>query len=110
MIFYGTRAKNIHNGQIKNVKCPHCENETSMTYSIYGKYAHVYWIPFFPIGNVGVTECNSCKRTYEIKELPENIKMKYHNEKEKDGVKTPIWFFSGLFIVAILVLYFSLVN
>ena len=103
MIFYGTRAKNIHNGQIKNVKCPNCENETSMTYSIFGKYAHVYWIPFFPIGKVGIIECNSCKRTYEIKELPENIKVKYEREKEKSGIKTPIWFFSGLFIIATLI-------
>lgn len=110
MIFYGTRAKNILNGQIKNVKCPNCENETSMTYSIFGKYAHVYWIPFFPISKIGITVCNSCKRTYEIKELPENIKVKYEREKEKSGVKTPIWFFSGLFIIAALVtsgMYFS---
>lgn len=103
MIFYGTRAKNIHNGQIKNVKCPNCENETSMTYSIFGKYAHVYWIPFFPIGRVGIIECNNCKRTYEINELPENIKVKYNREKEKSGAKTPIWFFSGLFIIATLI-------
>ena len=104
MIFYGTRSKNIHNGQLKNVKCPNCENETSMTYSVFGKYAHVYWIPFFPIGKVGVAECNTCKRTYEIKELPENIKTKYDREKEKSAVKTPIWFFSGLFVIAGLVI------
>ena len=105
MVFYGTRSKNIHNGQLRNVKCPNCENETSMTYSIFGKYAHVYWIPFFPIGKVGVAECNTCKRTYEIKELPENIKTKYERETEKSGVKTPVWFFSGLFIIAGLVVF-----
>lgn len=105
MVFYGTKAKNIHNGQLKNVKCPNCENETSMTYSVFGKYAHVYWIPFFPIGKVGVTECDSCKRTFEIKELPENIKTKYQREEEKNGAKTPIWFFSGLFIVAAIAVF-----
>ncbi|MVO10692.1 zinc-ribbon domain-containing protein [Flavobacterium sp. TP390] len=113
MIFYGTRAKNIHNGQIKNVKCPNCENETSMTYSVFGKYAHVYWIPFFPIRKIGVAECNTCKRTFEVKELPEAIQNKYENEKEKAGVKTPVWFFSGVFIIAALTLmgmYFSYQN
>jgi hypothetical protein len=102
MIFYGTRSSNIQNGQLKNIKCPNCENETSMTYSIFGKYAHVYWIPFFPIGKVTVTECNSCKKTFELKELPENIITKFQREQEKNSAKTPIWFFSGLIIIAII--------
>lgn len=105
MIFYGTRAKNIQNGKVINVKCPNCEADTSMTYSIFGKYAHVYWIPFFPIGSVGVLECDSCKRTYEVKELPQDIKNKYIRETEKSSIKTPIWFYSGLFIIAALVAY-----
>ena len=48
MIFYGTNAKNIKNGKVINVQCPNCEQNTSMTYSVFGKYAHVYWVPFIP--------------------------------------------------------------
>jgi hypothetical protein len=100
MIFYGTRASNIHNGQIINIDCPHCETNTSMIYSVFGKYAHIYWIPFFPIGKVTIAECNNCKKTFENKELPENIKTKLIREKEKHPAKTPVWMFSGLFIIA----------
>jgi|JFJP01.1.fsa_nt_gi zinc-ribbon family len=103
MIFYGTKASNIKNGQVINVDCPHCETNTSMTYSVFGKYAHVYWIPFFPIGKVTVTECNNCKRTFEYSELPQAIQTKIDREKEKEGVKTPIWMFSGLGVVAVLI-------
>ena len=103
MIFYGTKASTIKNGQIINVDCPHCETNTSMTYSIFGKYAHIYWIPFFPTSKVTVAECNNCKRTFDYKELPQSIQTKLDREKEKDTVKTPIWMFSGLFIIAILV-------
>ncbi|WP_298121335.1 zinc-ribbon domain-containing protein [Flavobacterium sp.] len=103
MIFYGTKASNIKNGQIINVDCPHCQTNTSMIYSVFGRYAHVYWIPFFPIGRVTVTECNSCKKTFEFSELPQPIQEKLLREKEKGGAKTPIWMFSGLGIIAVLV-------
>jgi hypothetical protein len=102
MIFYGTRSSNIKNGQLRNIKCPNCENETSMTYSVFGKYAHVYWIPFFPIGKTNIVECNDCKATYDVKDLDQKIKDKFKIEKEKESAKTPIWFFSGLIIIAII--------
>lgn len=105
MIFYGIKASNLKNGQIINVDCPHCTTNTSMIYSVFGKYAHVYWIPFFPISKITVAECNSCKKTFEYKDLPENIKSKFLREKEKSPVKYPIWMFSGSFIILFLIGY-----
>lgn len=103
MIFYGTKASNIKNGQIINVECPNCNTNSSMNYSVFGKYAHIYWIPFFPMSKITVAECNSCKRTYEYKELPDSVKTKILRENEKNPVKNPIWMFSGLFVIAALV-------
>lgn len=105
MIFYGTKASTIKNGQIINVDCPNCETNSSMIYSVFGKYAHIYWIPLFPIKKITVTECNNCKKTFEYKELPQAVQTKLDREKEKDGTKTPIWMFSGLFIIATLVAF-----
>ncbi|WP_395044997.1 hypothetical protein [Flavobacterium sp.] len=103
MIFYGTKASNLLNGQLINVDCPECKTNTSMTYSVFGKYAYIYWIPIFPMSKVTVAECNHCKKTYEYKDLSEQIKTKLDREKEKSGLKTPIWMFSGLFVIAALV-------
>jgi len=105
MIFYGTKASTIKNGQIINVDCPNCETNSSMIYSVFGKYAHIYWIPLFPIKKITITECNNCKKTFEYKELHQAIQTKLDREKEKDGAKTPIWMFSGLFIIATLVAF-----
>ncbi|WP_456438227.1 zinc-ribbon domain-containing protein [Psychroserpens sp.] len=105
MIFFGSRASRIKDGQINNVTCPNCENQTSMTYSIFGKYAHIYWIPAFPIGRENVVECNSCKRTFKLNELSEPIKQKFNREKE--DAKTPIWYFSGIGIIAFLIALIS---
>ena len=104
MIFYGTNSSRLKNGQLPNVTCPNCENQTSMTYSVFGKYAYLYWIPIFPMGKVNVLECNSCKRTFKLKELPEQIQRKFETEKHT-GI--PLLHFSGLAIIALVIAYFS---
>ncbi|RZJ50936.1 MAG: zinc-ribbon domain-containing protein [Flavobacterium sp.] len=102
LFYYGTKATNLKNGQITNVDCPNCETNVSMIYSVYGKYAHLYLIPFFPVKKLTFTECYSCKKTFEQADLSSSIQQKLEREKEKNGIKTPIWMFSGLFIIAII--------
>lgn len=40
MIFYGTNSSRLKDGQLPNVTCPNCKNQTSMTYTVFGKYAN----------------------------------------------------------------------
>ncbi len=102
MVFYGKRSSRIKDGRISNVTCPSCEENTSMTYSIFGKYAHIYWIPTFPMGKENSIECNNCKQTFKVKELSESIKNKFNLEKQ--DAKTPLWNFSGLALIACVIL------
>ncbi len=104
MIFYGTNSSRLKDGQLPNVTCPNCENQTSMTYSVFGKYAYLYWIPVFPMGKVNILECNHCKRTYKLKELPEQIQRKFETEKHT-GI--PLLHFSGLAIIVLAIAYFT---
>ncbi|XMO87216.1 zinc-ribbon domain-containing protein [Algibacter sp. AS12] len=104
MIFYGTNSSRLKDGQLPNVTCPNCQTQTSMTYSVFGKYAYIYWIPIFPMGKVNVLECNSCKRTFKLKELPEQIQRKFETEKHT-GI--PILHFSGLAIILLIIAYFT---
>jgi hypothetical protein len=104
MIFYGTNSSRLKDGQLPNVTCPNCENQTSMTYSVFGKYAYLYWIPVFPMGKVNILECNHCKRTYKLKELPEQIQRKFETEKHT-GI--PLLHFSGLAIIVLAIAYFA---
>lgn len=103
IFYYGTKATNLRNGQIINVDCPNCNTNVSMIYSVFGKYGHLYLIPFFPIKKITFAECNSCRKTFEQKELPSPIQQKLEREKEKNKVKTPIWMFSGLFLIAAII-------
>lgn len=107
MIFYGTNSSRLKDGQLPNVTCPNCETQTSMTYSVFGKYAYLYWIPVFPMGKVNVLECNHCKRTYKLTELPEQIQRKFETEKHT-GI--PLLHFSGLAIIVLAIAYFTYSN
>ncbi len=97
MIFYGTRSTLIKEGKIRSITCPNCTTNSTMHYGVYGKYAHVYWIPTFPYGKVTVAECDSCKKTYKLKELPNSIKEKIN--LDKSGTRYPLWYFSGLAVL-----------
>lgn len=93
MIFFGTKASRVKNGQLNNISCPNCENTTSFNYSIFQQYFHLYWIPAFPTGKENVLECNNCKKTFYLHQLPKAVKEKFAFEKQ--GVGMHIKFFSA---------------
>ncbi len=101
MIIFGSRATHLKSEQLRNAVCPHCENRGHMTASVYGRHAHVFWIPFFPMGNTGVLECQHCHKGFKPKDLPEKARLEYKNFR--GTVRTPIWKFSGLGLVALLI-------
>lgn len=106
MIFYGTRGKLLRNGQLTNINCPHCEKNVSMKYSVFAKYAHIYWIPFFPYAKLTFLECSDCKATLESRSFSPEMKMKLDREKEKNGkIMFPVWMFSWLIIIGLGVAY-----
>ncbi|TDP00175.1 zinc ribbon family protein [Flavobacterium sp. 245] len=98
MIFYGTKSKHIKNDRISNVDCQNCNTTVSMNYSVYEKYAHIYWIPFFPVKKLTFAECNSCKKTFEQKDFSAPIKQKIHHSMGR--ISSPLWMYSGIFIIA----------
>lgn len=67
MIFYGTKGSHLKSERVSSVNCRHCEQQTSYTVSIFGRYAYLYWIPVFPLTKKGVAECDHCKITLKPK-------------------------------------------
>jgi len=101
MIFYGSKGTHLHSEQVSGIKCSHCEQQTTHTISIFGRYAHLYWIPFFPMGKKGVSECNHCKITLAPKEMSESLKLAYQNVN--GHTKSPVWYWSGLGVIAMII-------
>jgi hypothetical protein len=75
-----------------------------MKFSIYGGFVNVIIIPTAPIKRTIIVECANCKKTYKLKELPAEIKNNFKKQYKMNPVKTPIWQFSGSFIVVGLML------
>ena len=102
MIFYGTIAKVLAT-EIITDKCPNCGTQGSVEMHIAQQYAHVFWIPIFATIKKGVSQCGHCKQVLKYKEMPSNLQTDYNNLKSL--AKTPIWMFSGLAILAVLIAF-----
>lgn len=102
MIIYGSRNIEVAKEHIFE-KCPHCGTSNSIDMHVFQKYAHVFWIPFFPMGKSGVSQCDHCKQILKEKEMPEALMSNYQTLKASS--RTPVWTFSGLALVAILITF-----
>ena len=101
MIIYGTRATGITQFAVPNVACGHCQSQNAQRIAVFGRYAHVFWIPLFPIGKVAVAECSHCKRTLEKSEFTPALRHRYDDEAKE--VKRPVWHWTGLTLILLLV-------
>ncbi len=104
MIIYGTRATGIGSFQISGTKCAHCGETSPQDVHVFGRYAHVFWIPLFPAGKVAVAECTHCKRTIKKKEFSSQLKEQY-NRVASNYVKRPIWHWLGAALIGLFVAF-----
>ncbi len=100
MLIYGWKSTPIGSEDLGS-KCSHCGTMLSVQVFVFQKYAHVFWIPAFPIGKTGGSHCSHCKQTLKPKEMPQDVKLSYDNLRARS--KAPVWTFSGLAIFALLV-------
>ena len=98
MIVYGTRAKVLATENVIDA-CPNCNSHNTVHISVLQKWAHIFWIPFFPIGKTGVSQCTNCKQVLKLKEMPAGLRLSYDNIKAQ--TKTPVWTFAGLMLIAV---------
>ena len=101
MIVYGTRSKLLAKELVTD-KCPRCGTQNSTEIYVYQKWAHVFWIPFFPIGKFAASACAHCKQVLKEKEMTSSMKSVLQDVKSRS--KTPIWTFSGLALLAVIII------
>ncbi len=103
MVIYGWRSAHLRSTKSQTATCPSCATKGSTTISVFSRHAHIFWIPLFPFGKTGTTQCEHCKFAMKKKEMPEDIKNEYNNLKM--DVKPPIWQFAGLVLFSFLVVW-----
>ena len=101
MIIYGSRSSHLKSIQLDSETCPHCGQQGSLIMSTYTRYAHVFWIPFFSLGRFSISQCQHCKHTMGQKEMPAQIGAYHHRNLAQ--TRLPLWQFTGLALVAVVV-------
>ncbi|SEK81845.1 hypothetical protein SAMN04487910_1204 [Aquimarina amphilecti] len=108
MIIFGSRSVYVTSKQSTGSICPSCGTKGSLRLIVFRRHVHVFWIPIFPIGKKGMSQCQHCKHVLNIKEMPEPIKQECITLKNK--TKGPIWQFAGLGILIVMILWAALMT
>ena len=103
IIFYGSKSSHVKSAVLDDAVCPSCENEGQMVISVFAFYAHVFWIPLFPLYKKVYANCTHCNAEYELKEMPPDLRNQC--VKFRKAQKFPIWHFSGVIAVCLFILY-----
>ncbi|MEO7989993.1 MAG: hypothetical protein ABI663_10655 [Chryseolinea sp.] len=108
MIIYGSTPVHLRSAQPPTAVCPSCGQTGTIILSAYSKHAHVFWIPLFPIGGLGISQCQHCKQTLEEKMMPVELRREYNNVKA--ATRVPIWQFSGLALIGVIIIWITYSN
>lgn len=100
MVIYGIRSAHLKTVNSSHLTCPHCKASGTITFSIYRKHIHVFFIPVFPIVKVGYSSCGNCGEIVEAKNMTYDVKQAYNEIKAQS--KGPIWQFTGLVLIGAL--------
>jgi hypothetical protein len=102
MILYGTKSTKLLVEPIGN-QCANCFTIHTMDLYIIQNYAHVFYIPMFPVGKTGISQCNHCRQVLKLKHMPESLKGTY--EKVKKQTHAPMWTWAGATVILAIIIY-----
>ena len=103
MVIYGKKAVLVKTEPAPSVVCSGCLNKGTTNINVLSQHFHVYWIPLFPIGKVGVSQCRNCNYTCEEGSMPSDVSSEYN--AVKSSAKPRFWQFSGLGVIALLIVW-----
>lgn len=106
MIIYGTNGSHVRTIPQPGLSCPSCTNAENLHLSVFSRYAHVYWIPFFPYKKPALAQCMHCQGAWELADLPaEAGEVKQALLSVKKETRAPWWQWSGLAVLVLALLW-----
>lgn len=108
-LIYGKRSLIIKRYTDHTHACPHCRG-LNLDVKVEKFYYHLFYIPFFPSGGkFAHIQCGNCGKPYKDPVREEGYYIELEDEYEK-RTKNPIYLYSGLILVASLILFMVYVN
>ncbi len=88
IFFYGTRSAKIKKYDDAHLKCENC-GEYKSRFTVHQRYAHLFWIPFFPVSRKHIYgECTNCGQELYDEKANNYLSM----------TRTPWYLFFGLIV------------
>lgn len=98
MIICGANSTRVGT-ELLHQGCPTCGKQLTVTISVYQRYAHLFRVPFIPIGKTGRSQCDHCKDLLNDQQMPGSLKKAYG--KVKSRYKAPWWTYTGLALICV---------
>lgn len=96
---YGWRSFKPRVVPCPDINCENCKTGGSILLRIYQRYAHICWIPFFPIGKTTDSYCQNCKQGLNLKQMPPSMQIRAQSETK--ATPTP-WYAFSLILLSLL--------
>ncbi len=77
ILFFGIRPGRTINIDLKQVKCPHCNQNNSLSGESTTNFFHLFWIPIFRVSTSQVVHCDHCKKGYYKEEFTKEMKAAF---------------------------------
>ncbi|MFD2785587.1 hypothetical protein [Hymenobacter rubripertinctus] len=98
MLIYGYQTSHLLTEPVEG-SCPACAAADSLRMSVFGRYAHLYWVPLLPIGKTGASECRQCGQVVGAKEMAPQLRQSLRELKQRS--RAPWWHFAGLLLAVV---------
>lgn len=101
LIFFGHRATKIAEEQIKVNDHGQIRNAIAQ---VYQRYAHVFWVPMFPLYRNYVVYFPDTGETF-TKTLFHKMPEEYLHAAKQVSARTPLWTFFGILLIAAVIIF-----
>jgi hypothetical protein len=106
MVIAGTRSILLKSEVIFD-PCPNCHKTNCVKMSVYQLYGALFFIIFFPSNKIGISNCTNCGHELKLYQMPPSYQLHYQNLKA--NTKTPIWTFSGILVILLVIVAFFVI-
>ena len=100
IIFFGSNRSSLAKINTSHTTCGYCGQQGTQSIEIIGSYAHIYWIPLFPLRKHVKATCSHCKQQVLKEEFSSELRSVYERNQEEG--RRPLWHWAGLIVIILL--------
>jgi hypothetical protein len=99
---FGHRAANIGSHDVFMYECPYCHEQNTTLITVFARYYHIFWIPFFPYAKEGASLCTHCHAHRTELQFGPKLVEEFKAVKKKS--RYPWWTWTWTILLVLLVL------